>query len=80
MRIDKVVEFIHRQPFQPFDIHMSDGRVYTVDHPDFVSYSRDGSTVSFWTAEDQRLVLLDSHHITGLAIANRPPISAAPNQ
>ncbi len=27
---------LHANPFQPFIIHMADGREYRIDHPDFV--------------------------------------------
>ena len=36
MKMDKIREFLRRQPFQPFEIRTSEGRVYTVDHPEFI--------------------------------------------
>lgn len=71
MRRQKIREILRREPFVPFDIKMSDGRVYEVDHPEFIMQSRDGSVVIF-TTEDDRTVFLDSHHITTLEVANRP--------
>lgn len=32
-------------PFRPFSIHMADGRVFPVPHPDFLSMSPSGRTV-----------------------------------
>jgi hypothetical protein len=32
----RIYALIHTTPFQPFAIHMADGKTYTVDHPDFV--------------------------------------------
>ena len=71
MTIDKVNEFWKRQPFSPFDIRVSGGRVYTVDHPDFLMRSRDNKTITF-TTEDNREVVIDMAHITSLEMANHP--------
>ena len=71
MHFERIVEFIRRQPFQSFDIKMSDGRVYSVDHPEFVSVSRNGHVVVYQT-EDDRTLFLDMHHITTLEVSNRP--------
>jgi hypothetical protein len=71
MTIDKIIEFWKRQPFSPFDIRVSDGRVYTVDHPDFLMRSRDNKTITF-TTEDNREVVIDMAHVTSLEVANRP--------
>jgi hypothetical protein len=71
MPIEKLIEYWKRQPFAPFDIKMSDGRVYTVDHPDFLMRSRDNRTIMFVT-EDNREVALALVHITSLEVANSP--------
>jgi hypothetical protein len=36
---------LHQNPFQPFIIHMADGRAFEVQHRDFVSRSPSGRTV-----------------------------------
>jgi len=69
MTVEKIMEFWKRQPFAPFDIRVSDGRVYTVDHPDFLMRSRDNKTVTF-TTEDNREVIIDLSHVTSLEVAN----------
>jgi hypothetical protein len=28
-------EFLHRRPFQPFEVHLSNGNSFAVKHPDF---------------------------------------------
>lgn len=71
MKDEKIREFLHRQPFAPFDIRTSDGRVYTVDHPDFLMRSRDGKVIYLIT-EDDREILIDVQHIVSLEVANRP--------
>ena len=35
--IEQVREAMHRAPFQPFTVHLVDGRSYLVKHPDFIS-------------------------------------------
>lgn len=34
MRPEDVLEFLRRQPFEPFRIYATDGRTYDVHHPD----------------------------------------------
>ena len=72
MQDERIQEFMRRAPFVPFDIRTSDGRVYTVDHPDFLARSRDGQTVTFYMPEDNRLVVIDCGQIVSLELANRP--------
>jgi hypothetical protein len=36
MTADEVKVFLHKQPFKPFRIHLSDGRTFDIRHPDFV--------------------------------------------
>ena len=71
MHKEKITEVIRRQPFQPFDIKVSDGRAHSVDHPEFVAISR-SSNVLIYVTEDDRTLFLDTHHVTTLEIANRP--------
>ena len=37
MGIPALREALHRQPFEPFDISLADGRKLPVPHPDFVA-------------------------------------------
>lgn len=34
MTPDALYEWLHRQPFRPFRIHMSNGRIHEVRHPE----------------------------------------------
>lgn len=47
MNSEAIQELLKRQPFEPFEIHMSNGAVHEVRHPEFALLSR------------SRLVLLD---------------------
>jgi hypothetical protein len=69
MSNEQVMEMWRRRPFQPFDIRVSDGCVYTVDHPDFLSRSRNGKFVTY-TTDDDRVVIIDLSHVTTLEITN----------
>ena len=65
MTMDKISAFWKRQPFVAFNIRVMDGRVYKVDHPDFLLRSRDGKTLRF-VMEDDRVVGIDVAQITRL--------------
>jgi hypothetical protein len=69
MTNEQVMEFWQRRPFQPFDIRVSEGRVYTVDHPDFLARSRGGTFVTYMT-EDDRVIIIDLGHVTALEVSN----------
>jgi len=69
MTIDKIRDYHGRRPFVRFDIRASDGRVYTVDHPEFLMQSCNGRTVSY-TRDDDREIVIDVTHITSLEVAN----------
>ena len=71
MKEEKIIEYWRRQPFVPFDIRTSDGRCLTVDHPDFLSRSRDGRCI-YLVTEDDRQIAIDILHIVSLELANRP--------
>ncbi|HSI32884.1 MAG: hypothetical protein ACAI43_12300 [Phycisphaerae bacterium] len=74
MTDEKIRDYLHRQPFQPFDIRVSDGRCYTVDHPDFLMRSRGGRLV-YLVTEDDREIVLDVEHIVSMEVANRPKVA-----
>jgi hypothetical protein len=60
---------MRRQPFAPFDIRTSEGRVYTVDHPEFIKLYRHDEAVNY-TTEDDRDIIIDAHHIVALEVTN----------
>ena len=43
MTAEKIDEQLHRQPFEPFRIHMSDGSSYEVRHPEFALFDQERS-------------------------------------
>ena len=72
MKGKQLQEYIRQIPFVPFDIKTSDERIYTVDHPEFISITRDLSTLLYQTLEDDRTVWIDTASIVALEQANRP--------
>ncbi len=51
MRVDEVRYFQQMQPFHPFAIHLVDGRSSVVNHPDVVSLSENGRSVTILNSE-----------------------------
>ena len=45
MNIEKLKEIHKAQPFQPFRMHIADGGVIDVTHPESLAYSPKGRTV-----------------------------------
>ena len=50
MRPEEIREYLHRQPFKPFRVHLSDGRVFEIRHPEFVLVYR--TSLEIGVAED----------------------------
>ena len=74
MTIEQLREMHLARPFQPFDIHLADGRTLTVDHPEFLSQSRTGRTI-YVTSSDDRLEIVDLLLVVSLKL--RPAIRGA---
>jgi hypothetical protein len=68
--IDKIRAFYDAQPFQPFVIHMADGRQVPVHHPDFMAAAPSGRTVTVYQPDDT-LNVIDLLLVTDLE-AKRP--------
>jgi hypothetical protein len=48
----------HRsKPFRPFNIHMADGRIFSIPHPDFLSMSPVGRTVVVYHPDDSASIV-----------------------
>ena len=60
--------FAHANPFAPFVVQMNDGRRFTVDHPDYVSVSPQGSRVIIYDQDEHET------HVSGLLVASVEPL------
>ncbi len=63
---------LHQQPFRPFTIRMADGRLFEVDHPDFVALSKTGGTVIVFE-RDETYSVLDLLLMTELQVGDGHP-------
>ena len=70
MKPSEIIDLLERTPFTPFDLRTSDGRVYRVEHPEFIMRSRDGNTIYLQTDDDRHL-RIDSHHVVAIEEVNR---------
>lgn len=57
MTTEQFANTLRQAPFRPFTIHMADGRVFHVSHPDFIARSKSGRTVIVFGDDDDYSVL-----------------------
>ncbi len=69
MQIKEMQKVYRAQPFQPFIIHMADGRGIRVDHPEFMALSPAGRSALVY-AKDGGFEVIDLLLITGLEVKN----------
>jgi hypothetical protein len=71
---DHFRKVLRAQPFQPFTIHLADGRQMHVPHRDFVSMTPNGRTASI-ALPDNTFEIIDLLLVVGLEV--RPPAGSA---
>ncbi len=71
MTVEQLKNVLHTQPFRPFTLHMGDGRVFFVQHPDFISRSTSGRTVIVH-GDDESFSILDLLLMTEIEV--HPPV------
>ena len=78
MTVEQLRNVHQARPFQPFTIHVADGRSFRVDHPEFVSRSQSGRTIVVHQPDDS-FSILDLLLVTELEVhpPERPPRDAA---
>lgn len=69
MHMKKIREAYRRQPFQAFDLRTSDGRVYTVEHPEFLKLYHKVQAVNY-TTDDDRDIIIDADQIVAIEAIN----------
>jgi len=70
MKIDKIREVLHAQPFHPFWIHLADGGRVLVKHEDFVALSPGGRDIIVYLPDSSHQ-WIDVMLITRLEIKSR---------
>jgi len=68
--LNQFTQAVRRQPFQPFNLVLVDGRTFTVDHPEFVAIDRRGREVTFY-AGDNTQHFIDAGLIAELVVSSR---------
>ena len=83
MRPEDIREFVRRQPFQPFQITLTDGRTFDVVHPDLAMVGRGNVAIGLPRPGDvdpiyDRLVTMSLLHIMQVEpiTSSMPPSSA----
>jgi hypothetical protein len=70
MTLNEVLRVLHRKPFQPFSVEMSDGLSYSVWHPDQVLPSLRALYVGILESEKELvaedIAICDPMHVTRL--------------
>lgn len=69
MTITSIEDALHNTPFAPFELHLDNGQIVRVTHPDCVLITPSKKTAV--VAEDDRLRIMDVDHISSLSLANR---------
>lgn len=64
MKIDKIREALHAQPFRPFSIHHADGGSIPVEHEDFVALEPAGRELLVYAPDN-------THHIVDVTLVTR---------
>jgi hypothetical protein len=52
MTIEQIRALYEQRPFQPFEIHLVDGRTLVVEHPELMSRSVSGRTIAVSRLDD----------------------------
>ncbi|MEW6253702.1 MAG: hypothetical protein AB1716_23905 [Planctomycetota bacterium] len=74
MTLEQLRKTLRTQPFRPFTIHMGDGRVLKVPHPDFVWTHPEGQrTVVVGTGTPDDFEIIDLMLVTSIEVVNGRP-------
>jgi hypothetical protein len=68
MNLNSIRDAIKREPFQEFDLHLADGRIAPVKHPEFVAMT---TRVGVVAGEDHSVAILEPHLIVSLEYRQR---------
>ena len=69
--IEQIRKYWRAEPFHPFEIHMSDGRVFRILSPDTILLTPNNAIV-VWIAEEDAFVRLNALHITSVTGTHAP--------
>lgn len=69
MTIEQLQALHRARPFQPFRMHLSDGRDFDVPHPEFLWHTPGGRTI-FVATSPEAAEIVDLLHVTSLEPLN----------
>ena len=69
MKMSKIREVLHTQPFRPFQIHLADGGRIPVPHEDFIALEPAGREIIVFRSDN-------SHQIVDVLLITRLEIKA----
>ena len=72
MKIEEIRRLLRAAPFQPFKIHVADGRTLQVPHPDFVALTGNNRTLIVTSTGKPSFTLVDIPLITQLEVEGSP--------
>jgi hypothetical protein len=59
MTTEKLRDMLHARPFKPFSIHLAEGTVIPVKHPEFVLITAGGRTAHVHTGRGEEVKIID---------------------
>ena len=78
MRYQELYDVLHKSPFQPFRIQLSNGQTHVIRHPDFAWLMRTSVFIGLPSGDDEmpdRAIQCDLLHV----VAIEPVHSTGPN-
>lgn len=72
MTVDQIRATLQETPFQPFEIHVADGRSFAVKHPDFLLIGPDRRTIFVFEGSGGMFNILDLRLVTGIRVPTAP--------
>jgi hypothetical protein len=64
MNAETIHELLHRQPFDPLEVRLSNGDVHRIPHPEFAMLLR--STLVIGVPDSDRVILCSLLHIASI--------------
>ena len=68
---DTVQQMLRRQPFEPFEIRLSNGEVHAIRHPENAALGRTRLVIMYPDTETDRMVICHLSHINAIEVARR---------
>jgi len=66
---ERLREYWRARPFVSFSLNTVDGRSFTIDHPEFLSFEKNSRTFTYFGPDGQAYVV-DLLHIVDIQVSN----------